>query len=212
MSNSPFGSDTQKYWDERYSLFLRFDDGIEIDKEALFSVMPEKYASLIAKKTKGDTVLEAFGCVGGSAIGFALENKKVTAIELNKDRYNMGKRNVEIYGVENNVTFIHSDIKDFLDHNEYLFDTIFLDPPWGGPDYYRRESLYFDDFIISGLTMQDMAKRSGASYTVMRLPKNFDFDKLIKDYPEAVLEHYTREDGRSYFSCFWINTKEFDNK
>jgi hypothetical protein len=34
----PFGEHLQKYWNKRYLYFSRFDDGIEIDAEGLYSV------------------------------------------------------------------------------------------------------------------------------------------------------------------------------
>ena len=38
----PFGEKLQKYWDKRYQLFSKFDEGIQIDEQALFSITPKE--------------------------------------------------------------------------------------------------------------------------------------------------------------------------
>lgn len=48
----PFGGKTQKFWDRRYDLFSRFDKGIQIDEEGLYSATPEHIALEQAKKNE----------------------------------------------------------------------------------------------------------------------------------------------------------------
>jgi hypothetical protein len=40
----------EKYWDQRYRLFSKFDQGIVLDKESWFSVTPESIAKHIARR------------------------------------------------------------------------------------------------------------------------------------------------------------------
>ena len=66
-----------KYWNQRYTLFSRFDDGIEIDEEGLFSVTPEEIARNQCLRCSGPaghmlTIIDAFCGVAGNAIQFAL--------------------------------------------------------------------------------------------------------------------------------------------
>lgn len=63
--------DVVKYWLRRYSLFSRFDDGIKLDEEGLFSVTPEEIAKHQAAHCGSGTVIDAFTGVGGNAIQFA---------------------------------------------------------------------------------------------------------------------------------------------
>ncbi|XP_044280020.1 trimethylguanosine synthase isoform X4 [Varanus komodoensis] len=69
-----------KYWAQRYRLFSRFDEGIQLDREGWFSVTPEKIAEHIAERVKQsfkyDIIVDAFCGVGGNAIQFALASKR----------------------------------------------------------------------------------------------------------------------------------------
>lgn len=64
----------QKYWYQRYRLFSRLDEGCLLDREAWFSVTPERIAENIARRMvrhSGDVILDAFTGAGGNAIQFA---------------------------------------------------------------------------------------------------------------------------------------------
>ncbi|KAF0128079.1 MAG: hypothetical protein FD148_1881 [Methylocystaceae bacterium] len=66
--NNPFGEGAQKYWDRRYDLFSKWDEGIKTDEVGLFSVKPERFALEVGKLLTGHAVLDAFCGIGGSAI------------------------------------------------------------------------------------------------------------------------------------------------
>ncbi|KAF8572311.1 hypothetical protein P879_00693 [Paragonimus westermani] len=61
-----------KYWNRRYELFERFDQGIQLDKESWFGVTPESIARYQASAQAGcDLVVDVFCGVGGNTIQFA---------------------------------------------------------------------------------------------------------------------------------------------
>lgn len=60
-----------KYWCQRYLLFSKFDDGIQMDVEGWFSVTPEPIAKHHAFRCGGGTTVDCFTGVGGNAIQFA---------------------------------------------------------------------------------------------------------------------------------------------
>lgn len=93
----PFGEKLQKYWDRRYKLFSLFDSGIQIDEEGLFSVKLEASSLRIGQHLKGEVVVDAFGGVGGSAIGLARAGHKVISVEIDESRLLMAKNNASIY-------------------------------------------------------------------------------------------------------------------
>ena len=95
--DNPFGERAQKYWDRRYDLFSKWDEGVETDEVGLFSVKPERFALEIGNLLSGHAVLDAFCGIGGSAIGFARCGKRVIAVDIDRDRLSMAKRNAEIY-------------------------------------------------------------------------------------------------------------------
>lgn len=65
---SEIGNDIRKYYQNRYILFSRFDQGVKMDHEAWFSTTPEVIAEYLARRIGGGTILDAFCGVGGNAI------------------------------------------------------------------------------------------------------------------------------------------------
>ncbi|CAL4059739.1 unnamed protein product, partial [Meganyctiphanes norvegica] len=61
----------QKYWAQRYRLFLKFDQGIQMDEESWYSVTPEMIAAHHAYRCSCDVVVDAFCGSGGNAIQLA---------------------------------------------------------------------------------------------------------------------------------------------
>jgi trimethylguanosine synthase len=200
-SNSPFGPDTQRYWEGRYSLFSKFDFGIEIDREGLFSVKPETVALRIASRLHGTTVLDGFCGVGGSAIGFARAGKKVTTVDIDVARLGMARKNAAIYGVEEQIEFIHTDIADILSAQR-KFDGIYFDPPWGGPDYYKADLFSFSMFSPNGQLLLEaaLARDCNVGFT---LPKNFDLNELGSFKRDFFLE-WNRVGNSAVFSTAYF--------
>ena len=48
---NPMGAHMDKYWAQRYRLFVQFDRGIKLDEEGFFSVTPERIAMHIAERS-----------------------------------------------------------------------------------------------------------------------------------------------------------------
>jgi trimethylguanosine synthase len=66
-----YSATIEKYWCQRYILFSRFDDGVNMDEEGWFSVTPEVIAHHQASRCASGTVIDCFTGVGGNAIQFA---------------------------------------------------------------------------------------------------------------------------------------------
>ena len=175
----PFGEKLQKYWDRRYFLFSRFDEGILIDEEGLYSVKPEKSALKIGEIIPGDIVLDAFCGIGGSAIGLARAGKKVITVDIDKDRIDMARHNAEIYGVQNRIIFHHDDCMNLIKSTK--FDSIYLDPPWQGPGYSKLEKFPLNAFEPDGKKLLKLVF-SKTKYVVFTVPMNFDLFEVIPFY------------------------------
>ena len=128
----PFGSELQKYWDRLSPL----ERQMELDAEALYSLIVQEAALRTAAVTPGNHIIDAFAGAGGSAIGFARSGKKVTAVELHPHRLEMAKRNAALFQVADRIDFILGDALVLLPN--LPGDTVFLSPPWGGPGYSKR--------------------------------------------------------------------------
>lgn len=160
-----FPENMLKYWRQRKSLFTLFDGSSEtgelplLDRESWYSITPEPIAARIAQRCRCGIVLDAFCGVGGNAIQFALTCERVIAIDIDPIKLQMAKHNARVYGVEQYITFLQGDWREFAkawirnrDTNtltadkqlddvrwqecqQLNFDVVFLSPPWGGVSY-----------------------------------------------------------------------------
>jgi trimethylguanosine synthase len=196
----PFGDHLQAYWNMRYRLFSKFDKGIQIDEEGLYSVKPEVSALAIGKMISGDVVLDSFCGVGGSAIGLARAGKKVIAVDAHSDRLSMAANNARIYGVHNQIEFIHDDALHAI--RAYRYDSIYLDPPWGGPEYYKQERFPLAGFVPGGdeLLCEAFAHTQNVAVTV---PLNFDMWELTKFKRNYCTVYDWIEKKAIYFTIFF---------
>jgi trimethylguanosine synthase len=174
----PFGQDVGKYWDRRYDLFSKFDDGIQLDREALFSTKPESCALSIARVLPGETVLDGLCGAGGTAIAFARKGKRVRAVDIDKRKIEMARHNSRIYGCEDRIEFINDDVRNVLRSNRTA-DAIYFDPPWGGPSYYMKPRFTLADFEPDGNELIRLAT-SRAVRIAFTLPTNFDISEIGK--------------------------------
>ncbi|KAF5197636.1 Trimethylguanosine synthase [Thalictrum thalictroides] len=168
-----------KYWLQRYSLFSKFDDGIQMDKEGWFSVTPESIARHHAARCGGGIVIDSFTGVGGNAIQLAKRVSHVIAIDIDPQRIEYAQQNAAIYGVDGIIDFIKGDF--FQLAPKMKADTVFLSPPWGGPDYAKVQSYS----IKTMLKPHDghflfKTSRGIAPKIVMFLPRNVDLDQLAE--------------------------------
>eukprot|EP00092_Neocalanus_flemingeri_P021800 GFUD01023649.1.p1 GENE.GFUD01023649.1~~GFUD01023649.1.p1 ORF type:complete len:260 (+),score=69.24 GFUD01023649.1:39-818(+) len=122
-----------KYWAQRYRLFSKYDEGIQLDEESWYSVTPEKIGKHIAEKCKCGLVVDGFCGVGGNTIQFALTCERVIAVDIDSDKIAMAKHNARVYGVEDKIEFIVGDFFKIVPNLKA--DVVFLSPPWGGPKY-----------------------------------------------------------------------------
>ncbi len=148
---------------------------MELDAEALYSLIVQEAALRTAAVTPGNHIIDAFAGAGGSAIGFARSAKKVTAIELHPQRLEMAKKNATLFKVADRIDFIHGDALVLLP--TLPGDTVFLSPPWGGPGYSKRPLFTLDCFFPDGNLILDAVLQTGKNI-VAQLPKNFDFNDL----------------------------------
>lgn len=170
-SDCPLGPSMQKYWDR----LSPQEKQMQLDKEALYSLVIQPAALRTAALTPGDHVIDLFCGAGGSAIGFARSGKRVTAIELNPERLEMARHNAKLFGVQDHIEFINDDsVKLFP---SLRADSVFLSPPWGGPEYTKRPLFTFECFQPDGNLLMNLALRS-ADTIVMQLPRNFDFNEF----------------------------------
>ncbi|KAF7258414.1 hypothetical protein EG68_04745 [Paragonimus skrjabini miyazakii] len=151
-----------KYWSQRFRLFSRFNDGIQVDRDGFFSATPEAIAAHQARRihcalvtepmTAEDfTVVDACSGTGVNSIQLALLGFHVVAVEMDPTRVKMASHNAGIYGVLSKIEFVCADFFDWAQNQISLhqrslsqsatvlssspYAAVFMSPPWGGPDY-----------------------------------------------------------------------------
>lgn len=173
----PFGPKVQKFWDRRYDLFSKFDEGIQIDEVGLYSMTPEHIALEQARKMNCKIVIDAFCGVGGNAIAFARVCDKVYAIEKDPVRLEMARHNAAIYGVVDKIVFIHGDF--FSEALNITAEGVFIDPQWGGPEYKELEGFKLNNFSPDGKDILELSFKHFKKVTI-KVPDFFDFSELKK--------------------------------
>jgi 16S rRNA G966 N2-methylase RsmD len=152
---------------------------LKYDTEGLWSIsLPsdaDKISSLILNIFGPNLyILDGTSGIGGNVISFAKYFKKVCGIEINKDRFEILKNNIDIFKL-NNVILINDDCNNYLDND---YDIYFFDPPWGGPDYKNKNNLRFN---LGEYTLNDLIKKI-KNYKdkpiIFKLPCNYDLSEF----------------------------------
>ncbi|KAI8854990.1 RNA cap guanine-N2 methyltransferase-domain-containing protein [Chytridium lagenaria] len=165
--------DVKKYWRQRFSLFSKFDYGIQMDLEGWYSVTPEKVAIHIAERMACNVIIDAFCGMGGNAIQFAKTAKKVDiskiiAIDIDPLKLQCAKHNAQLYGVADKIEFIEGDF--MLLASQLKADAVFLSPPWG----------VFDIKVMmpmDGFDLYKLSERISSSIGYY-LPRNIDPEQV----------------------------------
>lgn len=169
-----------RYWKKRFTLFSKFDEGIQLDKESWYSVTPEDVARELADRIKCDVIVDAFCGCGGNTIQFAKSGKRVIAIDIDGGKIEKAKHNAKIYKVDDKIEFIVGDfLKVFKDLKGV--DAIFLSPPWGGMNY-KYSSMYNIETQLQPIGASPLLKicRQITENIAVFLPRNSDTKQIRK--------------------------------
>lgn len=169
LSSEP---NTHKYFTQRYGLFSKYDEGIQLDDESWYSVTHEVIAEYIAHICRNcSIVMDGFAGVGGNVIQFA-KHCKVLAVDIDKSKLKMLKNNANIYGVLSNIECIDDDFLN-IPYRNYRVDVVFASPPWGGPSYLNSRVFDICEMVPQ---LQEILRTCEkiAENTILYLPKNLD--------------------------------------
>lgn len=153
---------------------------LKITEEGRYSVTRRRDADKIIsilkstiKDIKTKSITDATGCVGGDTIHFGLNFQKVDSIEINPENFEALKNNVSIYGLDN-VTFHSGDSVSIFN---WKTDVLYIDPPWGGPNYKEilNLDLYMSSKRIDEWLEEILLRKNRPNYIVLKLPQNFNF-------------------------------------
>jgi hypothetical protein len=152
-------------------------------EEGLYSVTKrkdsEKITSIISQFV-GDSqiksITDATACIGGDTIQFGLHFKTVHSIEINQNNLEVLRHNLDVYDLTNVTVHEGDAVKIFNWHT----DVLYIDPPWGGPDYRQTVNL---DIAISNTRLDKwleeiLMKKFRPSFIFLKLPRNYNFKRF----------------------------------
>lgn len=202
-----------KFYNMRHRLWSKFDEGIQMDETAYFSVTPEKIAVHLAQRIcqKGRVIIiDGFAGVAGNSIQFALHPNcvHVFAIELNEERCRMGRHNATVYGAQDKITFIPGDFLQVMQSSEMtvgiqkikkemLADdaqvVVFLAPPYGGTHSTLSDEYDMNDMEpVDASTLVRMSMQHLSNHICFLLPKNithWQIGEIIADSGTGMAEY-----------------------
>ena len=126
---------------------------------------------------------------GGNTIRFALDFRQVNSVEIDQVQYAILQNNVQVYKLANVRLFNN----DYLEVMRILRqDVVFIDAPWGGPDYKRKPKvdLYLGRINITRVVWELLQEKL-CKLCVLKVPMNYNFSGLFSKLPNAKITIYT---------------------
>jgi hypothetical protein len=163
-------------------------DGLDYNKlqtteEGSYSITRRRDADTIITVMKGiipeygdKSITDATGCIGGDTLNFATMFREVHTIELNADNYEALKNNVGVYGFTN-ISLYHGNCTELY---KWASDVLYIDPPWGGPNYrnYANLNLYLGEIRLDIWLEDVLSGPYRPSYIFLKVPFNYNYKPL----------------------------------
>ncbi|RLO13032.1 hypothetical protein DYB28_004396 [Aphanomyces astaci] len=157
---------------------------LQLDDVAQYSVTDMKTAARISHflmtlpgLSPDSVVTDATACVGGNTASFCTFFRYVQAVEIDATRFQMLVHNLHAVMSYVNAQCFCANYVDVVEC--FGQDVVFVDPPWGGPEYRSRSTV---DLFLGDTPLADVCERlvGRTQYVVIKVPENFDLDKLTR--------------------------------
>lgn len=174
------------------------NEKLKYDQEGLWSIThpteSNKITNIIKnflKKKFNDNlksniiITDATAGLGGNTISFSNNFYKVNSIEICKKRFEMLKNNMKIYNFEN-LKLYNDNFINIIDNLKQ--DVIFIDPPWGGPDYKlkKKVNINIDNIELYKIVNSLFGK---CKMVCLKLPKNFNVENFVSNVDYSVYKY-----------------------
>ena len=135
------------------------------------------------------TITDATACVGGDTLLFSLHFKKVESIEWKRHNMAALQNNVEVFGAGNVVLHEGDATRVF----NWKTDVLYVDPPWGGPDYRKLQNLelFIGSYRLDKWIEEILKRTERPKTVVLKLPRNYNFTRL-NFLPNVESTHFYR--------------------
>jgi hypothetical protein len=144
----------------RYSVTKRRDG------EHILQIMMSMVGNL-----KEKSVTDATACVGGDTINFGLNFREVHSIEYSKENFDALKNNVKVYDLTNVSLYLGDCTKVYT----WVSDVLYIDPPWGGPEYKKLSSvpLFLGDTRLDVWLEDVLSGPYRPAWMFLKVPHNY---------------------------------------
>jgi len=157
---------------DRESAFSMNESRIAVEQAQIISKCVREYGMV----TRETVITDGTALIGGNVFEFGTLFKGINAIEVDSDGVQMLANNVEPLGLSTRVGVWHGDIsKVAVAHTTNLRqDFLFLDPPWGGPDYWKQYKLCL---LLNNMSLCQVCNMwaNSTRLIALKLPCNFDY-------------------------------------
>jgi len=180
---------------------------LKYDQEGLWSISRPVDADEISTKIKLfektgitiNTILDSTAGLGGNTLSFANYFNKVISVEYDKERFELLKNNIDNY-TYNNIVLHNFDFLQILKEINEQIDVVFVDPPWGGPNYKFDDNL---NIKISNTSLSDICilldnysfNDNKIKIIIFKLPYNFNYNEMIDNCKSIVKLHQIIKEG-----------------
>jgi hypothetical protein len=166
-------------------------------EEGIYSVSGKDAARLLAKiiykyvKTYDVTITDGTGNNGSDTLMLAKYFKKINSIEYDETNYKALKNNIDVYNFKN-VNVINGDTN--IELNNTTQDVIYIDAPWGGPDYKKHNQL---KLYLGKMELADIFNnnKSKAKFFIFKVPYNYNINNFILKTNVDKLKIYTNKNN-----------------
>lgn len=174
------------------------NEKLKYDKEGLWSIThpteSNKITNIIKiflKKKFNDNlksnviITDATAGLGGNTISFSNNFYKVNSIEICKKRFEMLKNNMKIYNFKNLILY-NDNFVNIIDNLKQ--DVVFIDPPWGGPDYKLKKKVNIN---INNIELYKIVNNlfGKCKIVCLKLPKNFNVENFVSNVDYSVYKY-----------------------
>lgn len=130
----------------------------------------------VVKHIDTKTITDCTACIGGDTLNFGLHFKMVISLEVNVDNYLALANNIDVYELHN-ITSVLGDCTKVYD---WYTDVLYIDPPWGGPDYrdHKVLDLKISDKQLDVWIKEILLRKNRPTHIFLKLPVNYNFEKF----------------------------------
>jgi len=157
--------------------------GLRMTAEAEYSITKPKDSvkllhamKKVLKTMKDKTITDATANVGGDTVAFAKHFQSVNAIELKDDNFEALQENTRKL---RNVTLHKGDSTKLFD---WKTDVLYIDAPWGGPDYKTKKNLdlFLGEKRVDEWISEVLKRENPPMFVFLKVPFNYNFSRFAE--------------------------------